>query len=414
MKKTGSKTISRLLQVAQLRSEKCELLEAREAYEEALEIAKEKGDLRATMEALSGLLRLASEAIDSKAVAEIGRELDALMKKYPKKVPPMAWYCKGAIARHEDQIPLAKRCFLRFLATTRAEGSKEEEAYVRGWLMMAVLLWQEGRLARSLLLVQALLKRFEACNYRGVNGMLYQTMGGIYEKTGDYESALFWFHKAHAAFLGEHSWYYHLYVLYAYARIARKQRHFSEATWYLDLIEKAVAKPEFGVLRRELERERKKLGEESVDMVIDLRAGTVTMRDSQTIALGKQYVLLHILEALAAAQQRSGDDRDRGLSKAEIIGIVWHEMYRPEAHDNKLYYNINRLRKHVEEDAHHPKILMNWKEGYRLAPGLKVQVIGGVSDVFAEMERRPFNADLPGLRTARERVSTNEVQLGEN
>jgi DNA-binding winged helix-turn-helix (wHTH) protein len=56
---------------------------------------------------------------------------------------------------------------------------------------------------------------------------------------------------------------------------------------------------------------------------------------------------------------------------------VWKEKYRPEVHDNKLYYNINRLRKLIEPDMKHPKYLMNWREGYRLAPGLKVQFVGG-------------------------------------
>ena len=66
----------------------------------------------------------------------------------------------------------------------------------------------------------------------------------------------------------------------------------------------------------------------------------------------------------------------RGLSKAEIIERVWNESYRPEAHDNKLYYNINRLRKLLEPDVRKPQYLLNWKEGYRLAPGLKVQLVG--------------------------------------
>lgn len=65
-----------------------------------------------------------------------------------------------------------------------------------------------------------------------------------------------------------------------------------------------------------------------------------------------------------------------GLSKAEIIQRVWKEKYRPEAHDNKLYYNINRLRKLIEPDTKHPQYLLNWREGYRLAPGLRVRLEG--------------------------------------
>jgi DNA-binding winged helix-turn-helix (wHTH) protein len=91
-------------------------------------------------------------------------------------------------------------------------------------------------------------------------------------------------------------------------------------------------------------------------------------------------VLLSILEALSDAHQKPGTDFDRGLSKAEIIEFVWKESYRPEAHDNKLYYNINRLRKLIEPDVRKPQYLLNWKEGYRLAPGLRIHFVGGLGN----------------------------------
>ncbi|MCC7441909.1 MAG: winged helix-turn-helix domain-containing protein, partial [Bdellovibrionales bacterium] len=94
-----------------------------------------------------------------------------------------------------------------------------------------------------------------------------------------------------------------------------------------------------------------------------------------SIALGKQYVLLDILQALSRAHGRDGEDAERGLTKAEIIEQVWREHYRPEAHDNKLYYNINRLRKLIEPDVRRPQYLLNWKEGYRLSPGLRIHLM---------------------------------------
>jgi DNA-binding winged helix-turn-helix (wHTH) protein len=95
---------------------------------------------------------------------------------------------------------------------------------------------------------------------------------------------------------------------------------------------------------------------------------------------------------LSKAHGRNGEDLERGLSKAEIIEHVWKEAYRPEAHDNKLYYNINRLRKLIEPDVRNPQYLLNWKEGYRLAPGLRVLLLtngnGGGTDVGTERESK--------------------------
>jgi DNA-binding winged helix-turn-helix (wHTH) protein len=86
------------------------------------------------------------------------------------------------------------------------------------------------------------------------------------------------------------------------------------------------------------------------------------------------------------SQAHSSGVREGALSKAEIIERVWGEKYRPDAHDNKLYYNINRLRKLIETDMKQPKYLQNWKEGYRLSPKLKVHWIGGEANAIRSTE----------------------------
>lgn len=387
------------LELGQLRSEKCELKEAHLAYTMALTEAKRAGDLRSTMEALSGLLRLASEGIDEIAVLKGEQELDQLMVRFPKQVPAMAWYCKGAIARHRGETLVAQRHFHRYLrmvrealrrnpnATTFGPLLTGEEAMARGWTMLAILLWQRGRMQRATQLVQELLARYEGKKLRGTHGMLYLLTGNIAERQKDFGEALRWYQKAHTAFLGEHNWYYHLYVLYGYARLARHEQNYAQAYWYLDLIDKAASGPEFGLLRRELAMERSRLEQDAVDLLIDSRQCLIRTREGGAVSLRKQYVLLHILEALSTAHAKDGQGRERGLSKAEIIEYVWKENYRPESHDNKLYYNINRLRKLIEPDIRNPQYLLNWKEGYRLAPGLRVHFVGHKTSGFEQAEQ---------------------------
>lgn len=373
------------LQLAQLRSEKCELKEAHVAYNMALEEAKSANDLRGVMEALAGLLRLASEALDEIGVRRWESELDRLMAQHPRHVPPMAWHCKGAISHDRNDIPLrTQRYFHRYLRAVRtasklsaAYAFSPEEAEARAWLNLAITLWRRNHVRRCLWLTEHLLKRYENASIRSVRGLLYLLRGNISEKQRRLEDAMHWYQQAHTSFLADHNWYYHLYVLYGYARIARIEQNYVQAYWYLDLIDKAAPGPEFGQLRREIATERCRLQQDAVDLLIDSRQCVIKTRDGGEISLGKQYVLLHILEALSQAHGREGNDLERGLSKAEIIQRVWKEPYRPEAHDNKLYYNINRLRKLIEPDARNPQYLLNWKEGYRLAPGLRVHFVGG-------------------------------------
>lgn len=361
-----------LVELAQVRSEKCELLEAKAANLMALEGARASGDLRLQMEVLAGLLRLAAEAIDEVSIRELDQELDELMAAHPKDVPPLAWQCKGVVASYRKQYALAQRCFHRFLCLSRSESEGE---IAKGWVQLATHFRFRGLHQRSRLLSSIILKRYEDKRLRSINGLTYINMGCLEEAEGRLDSALGWFRKAHAAFLGEHNWYYHLYVLLAYARIHRKQGIFDQAKWYVELLEQATPGSEFGLLRREIALERSRLKEEAVDLVIDASRSIVKTRENGEIPFGKQYVLLEILKVLLEAHDRDGKEEDRGVSKAEIIQAVWKQRYRPHVHDNKLYYNINRLRKLIEPDMRRPQYLLNWKEGYRLAPGLRVQAI---------------------------------------
>lgn len=345
--------------------------------------AKKAKNLKQTIEALAWLFRLAGEALDEKAVQKWDLELDRFMAAYPKQVPPMAWYCKGAVARQRGQSLLAQRWFHRYLREVRQESPPSEESIARGLLMLAVILQTRNRLKRSRWLANEVLKRYESKTIRGINGLVYLLLGTLDEREKNYSGALHWFQKSHAEFLGDHNWYYHLYVLYGYARIARYQRNYSQAYWYLDLLDKAASGTEFLLIRREVQLERSRLEQDAVDLLIDSRKGIVKIRESGPVSLGNQHVLIHILEALSKAHDKTGTDRERGLTKAEIIEHVWQEKYNPAVHDNKLYYNINRLRKLIEPNVRKPQYLLNSREGYRLAPSLKVHFIG---DYYAERQ----------------------------
>jgi DNA-binding winged helix-turn-helix (wHTH) protein len=256
-----------------------------------------------------------------------------------------------------------------------------EEKMARAWLVLAAVQNRRGNPDRARRLAGAVFRRFGNRGFRSLNGILFLLLGRMDESAGHLEEAMAFYRKAHASFLSEHNWYYSLSVLFAYARIARLQRNYGQALWHLDLVEQACRGPEYGMLRREIGYERDRLEADQVDLLIDSRKAFIQTREAEKVSLRKQYVLLHILEALAEAHARPGADAERGLSKAELIEKVWGERYRPQAHDNKLYYNINRLRKILEKDMREPKYVQNWREGYRLSPELRVRrVVASASD----------------------------------
>lgn len=364
-----TQAIQTRLKLAQLRFEKCELREAQQVFEEALELARKKGDARLVMEALAGLIRMAQEALNRERVRELEAELNVWMDRNNNELPPTVWHCKAAVCYFNQNYLQAQKYELKYLREVRRQSLDED--VTKAWIMLANILAYRGMFRRAKMIASHLVEQTQNNTFKGFFSLI---LGFCAENSGDFEKVEYYYDQAHSHFLKEHNWYNYLYVLLGYARLARIRQDFNRSRWYLNLVDQAATTAQFGALRRAIGRERKKLEEESVDLVIDCTKGLVKTRECQTISLKKQFVLLHILEALSEAHQRGGQE-NKGLSKAEIIERVWKEVYRPEFHDNKLYYNINRIRKLIEPSMKQPQYLLNWKEGYRFAPGLRVQII---------------------------------------
>ncbi len=381
-----------LLRLGVVLAEKCALDDARRTFREAFDLARRSGDVATTAEGIARLLRMASESRDAAEISSWERELKALMATFPTQIPSMVWYCQAVLAGQKEQWREAQAHLVQYLRALEHEPENaplmgKREARARAWVMLANTFAQRGHVQRAERALQWVKQEFEADRLPSINGLIYLQLGWIHLRRRDADAAATWIERAHAAFLAEHNWYNHLYVLYAYACIARIKSDYPKAQWYLELLESATTAPEFGFFREQITRERQRLTQDSVDLHIDGRKLQVRTRESSGISLGKQYVLLHILEALSEAHQ-AGSDHERGLSKSDLIERVWGERYRPLAHDNKLYYNINRLRRLIEPDMKQPQYLLNWKEGYRLAPGLKVQVVGANNPLKKKSDRK--------------------------
>jgi DNA-binding winged helix-turn-helix (wHTH) protein len=375
-------TMQSELKLAQLQAEKCDLEGAYETYLSTFNRSKVNQMNSEAMEALAGLLRLSSEALDAKGIAHWSQELDHWMERQPSAVPPLVWYCKGAIARYQNDWLLAQRHFHRYLRCCKLKlktaqqnqslSSEWEQHLAKGWMMLATVAAQRGLSKRSEWLCHEILNRFEHLEYRGINGITYILLGTLSERKKDYTTALLWFQKAHASLLGEHNWFYHLYALFGYARVARAQKNIALAGWYIELLQKATAGPQFALLRREIEAEKSRLQEESVDLLIDSQKGIIYTPEKGKQNIGKQFILLQLLEVLAESHLSK---TNKGLSKGELIKKVWKEDYQPTLHDNKLYYNVNRLRRLIEANPKKPQLILNWKKGYRLAPHLQIHQV---------------------------------------
>ena len=376
------------LRLARLLAEKCELGESTRITDRTIVRARERGVLEVLFEALCFRLQLAGEASDANKVKEVARQIDNVRALAPEFDSPSAWYCRAAVNYAMENVEGALDCFRRYLKglrqmEERARARRYEtenaiyhsklEEVVRGWSMVASMKMYLGRpLAASRIVRRLLAVVSGKRELSALEGGLRMIQGQLAERRGDLDRAFEHFGEAHRIYLARHHWYYHLKAVLGYARIARKRARFSEARWYLELLEDATGGPEFGAMQKDIEKERRSLDEGAVDLWVDVERGVVRTRESREVPIGKQFVLLNLLDVLCEAH---GKGNPTGVTKSEIIQRVWRESYSANAHDNKLYYNINRLRRLLEPDVGKPKYLLNWKEGYRLAPDLNVRWI---------------------------------------
>jgi DNA-binding winged helix-turn-helix (wHTH) protein len=384
-------SVRELTRRGNLRLEKCEMREAGEYFERALEKAKQTRDARGISDSIAHLLRYASEIGDEAGVQKWTNELEIFLAQSSGSVlTPHVWYCRGIIAFRTAQFRKAQVLFHRFWrevefeekayaastsAPTSADGMRENmRMKAQALLALALVAHAQGKTQRAQYLGEVILSYAEKERPRSILSSTYMLLCRIAERTGDAVAAKAWLQKAFAESVSEHNWYHYLYVIYGFARVARMQQDFIEARFYLDLVEKAITGEEFKALRAEIAEERVKLNLHRVDLELDLNRGVVRTREGE-INLRRQHLLMDMLYHLALAH----DDQSQGLSKQEMIEKVWKEAYDPAAHDGKLYYNINRIRKLLESDSKNPQYLLNWRQGYRLAPEIRVRLVQGES-----------------------------------
>ena len=376
-----------------LRVEKCELKEAGQYFEAALEKSKQTRDMRGISDSLARLLRYSSEIGDDVGIQKWVNELEIFLAQNEGKLTPQVWYCKGIVAFRSAQYKKAQILFHRFWREIETEENTirafENEAQridfyretmrskAQALLALAVVAQSQGKVRRAQYFGEVILKYAERERPRGILASAYLMLCRLAERVGDTATARQWLQKAFAESVSEHNWYHYLFVLYGFARVCRLEQDFVQARFFLDLLEKAVVQEEFKNLRQEIAEERVKLNLNRVDLEIDLNRSVLRTREGE-VNLRRQHLLIEILHQLAIAHDhREGEDSKQGLAKSEIIEKVWGEQYNPEAHDGKLYYNINRIRKLLEPDQKKPQYLLNWRQGYRLAPELKIRIIQG-------------------------------------
>ncbi len=106
----------------------------------------------------------------------------------------------------------------------------------------------------------------------------------------------------------------------------------------------------------------------SADLIIKTQSRKLIKRDQTEIPLKNCFILMDLL-LLFATQQGAVFDKETLCEK------IWQEPYNPLIHDNKIFYNINRLRKLMRTHKDEPAYILTTKDGYSFNRDLRIKIL---------------------------------------
>ena len=143
---------------------------------------------------------------------------------------------------------------------------------------------------------------------------------------------------------------------------------------YLDLARRSLNRSEFPRIARIIDDALATLGEEKTAADLELNLKTGTLREARKGIVPFEGQLL-LRDLLAVFLRTSLKQPGKILGKADLVREVWGEVYRPQTHDNKIYVNIKRLRRLIEDESGSTEYILRGKQGYYINPTIRVSLI---------------------------------------
>jgi len=176
------------------------------------------------------------------------------------------------------------------------------------------------------------------------------------------------FVKAEQINSGHKNWYLNYHIKYQIALTTRKKGDLQKAKVLYNYLYQAINNTELNKLKFKVKKEIQQIGVPDYDLIIDVPNRNVTENNLGIIPFKNCFLLIDILLLLSK-------EPGKIFSKEDLANLIWNEEYKPLIHDNKIYYNINRLRRMIEPINKNIKYILTSKNGYLLSSSAQVQII---------------------------------------
>lgn len=359
----------RLVEVANLLTDRGDFLLAIPKYGEAAALFLEKKDYSNYLECQNSLLRIFAEMERFDEVQALKEKIQDLVLKEGFELNAKTYYTLALCAAYRDQNETALEYLQKALAIALATDNKKDICYAINGI--AICYKNMGKYTEALKELYNLQIFFQVLDLPEVKISALMLNAQIYNELKKHDQALELFWQVFDL-LKERK------VLHSYIRTL-----YSLGKTYLFLGDKEVARTHFKLAQRALDPKNmvrlskavnealKSLGEESsamsYDLVFELDKHAVVEKKLGKIDFKNQFILMDLLKLFVANQGQV-------FSKEYLVEHVWKQGYDPAVHDNKIYVTIKRLRKMIEPDYDKPKYIFRAKNGYFMNKSARVHI----------------------------------------
>lgn len=335
--------------------------------ESAAELYLEVKEFSEYFRCQSLILRMHVEMTENKAASLVKDQIEAILKKEKLSPPAVVLTVYAYIAQNQGDLPKALEYLQKALATSLANGNKEDTCYaIYGLVVVYTAL---DRPDDALNEIYNLKVFFQVLDMPEVE-LSSQIMNGyIFVNAKKYQEALSVFWSAMERLKTQKNMYSYISILFAIGQTYRKMGDANLARTYLVLAKQIVDPSNFMLLSQRIEHELAKLitKDADFDLVFDKSDHSLTEKKKGKIDFKNQFILMDLLKLFL---KNPGEV----FSKETLAKTVWKQEYDPRYHDNKIYVTIKRLRQLIEPDYEKPKYIHRAKNGYYLNKGTRISL----------------------------------------
>ncbi len=312
------------------------------------------------------LMRISAEKLDLKKHEFYQKETADLLKKVQSEPLYAKYYYQlGLWSYYHYDFDKAKENFDKSYEFAKGSNNLADQAHA---LYGIASYYLESR--NSLKMLKSLDKAKQLAKQIDNNDLLisiYIFKGLYLTDQKEFESGFKEFEKAKQVIRNHKNWYMNYIIMYHQALATQKTGDLLKARELYEHLYQQIHDTELNQIKKKAQSAIDELSNSQFDLIIDIPKRIVVESQKGNIPFKNCFLLMDILLLFAR-------DASKTFSKEDLANLIWNEDYNPLIHDNKIYYNINRLRNLIESKENKTKYIITSKDGYFFNGDVKVQI----------------------------------------